>query len=436
MTADRLFVPDFKPQPYWWDTAELPAGSGAPLPSRADVVIIGGGYTGLSCALELAKRGVQAVVIEAERIGFNASSRNGGMVSGNTKVASLAKSGVFGQELGERLVKETMGVLDFTETLIATHKIDCDYRRSGRVNLAYSRKHYEAQAKAVDWVAGVTGGDAHMLPRERQREEIGSDHYNGGQVVANAGSLNPTKYVRGLAEAARQAGALLVDKTRVTGMKRENGAWVVSTDGGTITATKVMAGTNGYTGPATPWLQRRIVPVASFIIATEELPAALTKELVPKGRMLADSRRVLNYFRLSPDGKRVLWGGRVGTADMDARESGLRLHRKMTAVWPQLGDVRITHSWNGNVAFTFDFIPHIGQHNGLHYAMGCQGSGVPMQSWLGTQIAREIAGGANERSAFAEVAFPTKPFYTGNPWFLPIVLAWYRLRDRIDRMSS
>lgn len=436
MTADRLFVPDFKPQPYWWDTAELPAGSGAALPARADVVIIGGGYTGLSCALELAKRGVQAVVIEAESIGFNASSRNGGMVSGNTKVASLAQSGVFGQELGERLVKETMGVLDFTETLIATHRIDCDYRRSGRVNLAYSREHYEAQAKAVEWVARITGGDAHMLPRERQREEIGSDHYCGGQVVANAGSLNPTKYVKGLAEAARRAGALLVDKTRVTGMKRENVAWVVNTDKGTITATNVMAGTNGYTGQATPWLQRRIVPVASFIIATEELPAGLTRELVPNGRMLADSRRVLNYFRLSPDGKRVLWGGRVGTTDMDARESGRRLHRKMTAVWPQLSDVRITHSWNGNVAFTFDFIPHIGQHNGLHYAMGCQGSGVPMQSWLGAQIAREIAGGANERSAFAEVAFPTKPFYTGNPWFLPIVLAWYRLRDRIDRMST
>jgi len=210
----------------------------------------------------------------------------------------------------------------------------------------------------------------------------------------------------------------------------------VKTERGTIRAGNVMVGTNGYTGKATPWLMRRIVPVASFLIATEELPADVTRELVPNGRMLADSRRVLNYFRLSPDGKRVLWGGRVGTADMDARESGRRLHAIMTTVWPQLRDARISHSWNGNVAFTFDFIPHIGQHRGMHYAMGCQGSGVPMQTWLGYQIAREIIGGGNERSAFAEPYFPSLPFYGGNPWFLPIVLAWYRLRDRIDRMSS
>lgn len=436
MTTDRLFTPDFKPQPYWWEMAQPQGAGDAALPARADVVIVGGGYTGLSCALELARQGARPVVVEAQRIGFNASSRNGGMVSGNTKVASLAKSGTFGKELSERMVKEAMGVLDFTERLIAEHKIDCDYGRGGRINLAYSRKHYDAQAKAADWIAGITGGEVHMLPRERQREEIGSDFYCGGQVVAHAGGLNPAKYVRGLAEAAQRAGALLVDNTPVTGMTRVNGEWVVNTPRGTIRAGNVMVGTNGYTGKATPWLRRRIVPVASFIIATEELPVDVTRELVPNGRMLADSRRVLNYFRLSPDGKRVLWGGRVGTADMDARESGRRLHRIMTTIWPQLADARISHSWNGNVAFTFDFVPHIGEHKGMHYAMGCQGSGVPMQTWLGYQIAREILGGANQRSAFAELSFPTLPLYGGNPWFLPIVLAWYRLRDRIDRMSS
>lgn len=436
MTADSLFAPGFKPQPYWWDAAEPQSVSSPTLPEKTDVVVVGSGYTGLSCAIELARQGIQVVVLEKDRIGFNASSRNGGMVSGNSKVASLVQAGKFDKELTDRLVNETMGVLDFTENLIREHNIDCDYVRGGRVNLAYSPKHYDSQARMVDWLAGLTGGRAYMLPRERQREEIGSDHYCGGMVVENAGGLHPAKYVRGLAEAARKAGATLVDQTAVTGMKHINGEWVVNTARGPIRATNVMVGTNGYTGKATPWLQRRIVPVASFLLATEELPDDVTRELVPNNRMLADSRRVLNYFRLSPDRKRVLWGGRVGTADMDPRESGRRLHDMMINVWPQLKQARITHSWNGNVAFTFDFVPHIGQHNGMHYAMGCQGSGVPMQSWLGYQIAREIAGGANQRSAFAELPFPTMPFYTGNPWFLPIVLAWYQLRDRIDRMSA
>jgi glycine/D-amino acid oxidase-like deaminating enzyme len=435
MTADNLFAPGFKPLPYWWDAAEPLSLSAPELPQKTDVVVVGSGYTGLSCAIELARQGIGVVVLDKDRIGFNASSRNGGMVSGNVKVASLVKAGPYSDELKERLVKETMGVVDFTENLIREHNIDCDYRRGGRVNLAYSTKHYDYQCKAVDWIAEITGGKAYMVPRERIREEIGSDHYCGGMVVEHAGGLHPAKYVRGLAQAALKAGATLIDETLVTGMKQVNGEWVVTTNRGTIRATNVMVGTNGYTGKATPWLQRRMVPVASFILVTEELPDELTRELVPNNRMLADSRRVLNYFRLTPDCKRVLWGGRVGTADMDARESGRRLHQMMTTAWPQLKDARITHSWNGNVAFTFDFVPHIGEHRGMHYAMGCQGSGVPMQSWLGYQIARQISGKTNQRSAFAELTFPTVPTYTGNPWFLPIVLAWYKLRDRIDRMS-
>jgi glycine/D-amino acid oxidase-like deaminating enzyme len=183
-------------------------------------------------------------------------------------------------------------------------------------------------------------------------------------------------------------------------------------------------------------MQRRIVPVASFLIATEPLAPELAAELVPNRRMLADTRRVLNYFRLSPDGRRVLWGGRVGTAAMDPRESARRLHAVMTRVWPQLRHTRISHSWTGNVAFTFDFRPHLGSHQGMHYALGCQGNGVAMQSWLGFQAARMIAGTANEPSALADLPFPTAPFYDGRPWFLPMMLNWYRLRDQIDRMAA
>jgi glycine/D-amino acid oxidase-like deaminating enzyme len=175
------------------------------------------------------------------------------------------------------------------------------------------------------------------------------------------------------------------------------------------------------------------VPVGSFMIATEELPDDLTRRLVPKGRVLADTRRVLSYFRLSPDGRRVLWGGRVGTGPLDLQTSARRLYKVMCTVWPELQDYKVTHSWMGNVAFTFDFLPHLGVENGMHYALGCQGSGVAMQTWLGTQAALKIAGASNRPSAFDGLPFPTMPLYSGNPWFLPGVLAWYKVRDAIDR---
>lgn len=436
MPANDLFTPDFQPHPYWWDAAHPVKEADGALPERADVAIIGGGYAGLSCALELRRQGVEAVVIEADEIGFNASSRNGGLVTGGVKLALSDFSRELGKERADRLTAEAIGTLQFLEDLIAREQIDCDFEKTGRFVAAYSRKHYDHLAANSDRIAALTGARCEMVPRERQREEIGSDHYRGGQFVEAAGGLHPAKYVRGLAEAARRAGAKLVDRTKVQRMSRSADGWRLETSAGAITAQKVMVATNGYTGEATPWMRRRVVPVASFLIATEPLPDGLAAELVPNRRMLADTRRVLSYFRLSPDGRRVLWGGRVGTAAMDPRESARRLHAVMTTVWPQLRDVRVSHSWNGNVAFTFDFRPHLGSHEGVHYALGCQGNGVAMQSWLGFQAARAIAGAANEPSAFANLPFPTAPLYDGRPWFLPMMLAWYRLRDQIDRMAS
>ncbi|WP_137388717.1 NAD(P)/FAD-dependent oxidoreductase [Rhodoligotrophos defluvii] len=436
MSFESLFAPDFKGRPYWWEAAEPASPSPGELPQRSDVVVVGGGYTGLSCALELARRGTSVTVLDADAIGFNASSRNGGLVNGGLKLALADMSGQLGAERADRLVREAIGTLPFIEDLIGREGIDCDFQRTGRFVCAYSRKHYDELAAKVDRIAELTGAPAYMVPPERQREEIGSDHYRGGQLVEAAAGLHPAKYVRGLAQAAERAGAMLFGKTRVTRLQRNGGRWQVETERGAIACEEVMIGTNAYTGPATPWLRRRVVPVASFLIATEPLPDALTRDLVPRGRVLADSRRVLSYFRLSPDGRRVLWGGRVGTAAMDPRESGRRLHAMMCRVWPQLQDVRITHSWTGNVAFTFDFIPHLGQHQGMHYALGCQGSGVAMQSWLGYQAARNMIGGPNEQSAFTGLPFPTIPLYDGRPWFLPGMLAWYKLRDHIDRLAG
>lgn len=436
MRAHPLFAPGFRAKPWWWEAAEPVAGPPVALPGEAEVAIIGGGYTGLSAALTLARLGHHPVVLDMEPIGYGASSRNGGMVSGALKLATGDLAATLGPERAERLIREVAGSLGFVEETIAREGIACHYTRSGRFVAAWSRRHWEAMAARAEWLAAVTGGRVWMVPPERTREELGTDHYRGGMVVEAAGALHPALYVQGLARAAARAGAVLIDRTRVTAIARQGDTFRLTTERGTIVARAVLAATNGYTGAATPWLARRLIPVASSIIATEELPAETMARLFPTRRMINDSRRVLNYFRPDPTFTRVLWGGRARFGPVTPEEAAPVLHGFMTAVFPELRDVRISHAWTGNVAFTFDFLPHLGVHEGMHYAVGCQGSGVAMQTWLGHRAALKIAGAANSETAFDGLPFPTLPLYAGRPWFLPLVGAWYRTRDRLDRMAA
>ncbi|WP_439576280.1 NAD(P)/FAD-dependent oxidoreductase [Elioraea sp.] len=229
---------------------------------------------------------------------------------------------------------------------------------------------------------------------------------------------------------------MLIDRTRVTAIARQGNMFRLTTDRGALAARAVLAATNGYTTEATPWLARRLIPVGSYIIATEELPPETMARLFPTRRMISDSRRVLNYVRPDPAFTRVLWGGRASVGPAALERAAPVLHGFMTTVFPELRDVRITHAWTGNVAFTFGFLPHLGVHEGMHYAVGCQGSGVAMQTWLGHRIVLKIAGAANSGTAFDDMPFPTLPLYAGRPWFLPIVGAYYRARDRLDRLAA
>jgi glycine/D-amino acid oxidase-like deaminating enzyme len=219
----------------------------------------------------------------------------------------------------------------------------------------------------------------------------------------------------------------------VTSIARRPGGFALATSRGPVQSREVMVATNGYTGAVTPWLRRRLIPLGSYMIATEPLPAETLRRLVPRGRMLVDTKRVLSYYRLSPDGTRILFGGRASFRRTTAREAAPRLHDFMTAVWPELASARVTHAWTGNVAFTFDLVPHLGVHDGVHYAVGCQGSGVAMATSLGHRTALKIAGKAATPSAFDGLPFPTRPAYRGDPWFLPVVGSVYRLRDWLER---
>jgi glycine/D-amino acid oxidase-like deaminating enzyme len=429
-------------EPYWWDDA-APRNDERRRnrPASADVVVVGGGYTGLACALELARRGVAVCVVEAERIGFGASSRNGGLVAGGIKLALTLQASLtqrLGRDRAEAIAREAVGTLGFLENLLEREGIACHYRRGGRFMPAYAKRHYAQLAAQAERIQGLVGGAVEMVPAARQREELGSDHYHGGMLISESATLHPALFVQGLAEAAERAGATLVDHAEVSALKRRNGGFDIETSRGPIRAGAVMVATNGYTGRFAQSLRRRVIPVESFIIATESLPPEMARRLIPRDRAVADTKRVLSYFRLSPDGRRLLWGGRVGfgVTPTGAALSAGRLRALMLQVFPELRDVRITHSWKGNVAFTFDQMPHLGCLDGLFYALGCQGSGVAMQTWLGTCAAAKIAGGGNQTSAFDGLPFPTLPFYDGRPWFLPLAGNWYRLRDWMDRRAG
>jgi len=441
MAAAALFHPDFKASPFWWEAWRPSAAGAADLPARADVAIVGAGYGGLATALELRRAGTDVVVIEANEFGSGASSRNGGAVSGGVNLGKglSGRRGADRQEIAREaaaMLGDAADSLLLLEEIIAREGIECGYERKGRFVGAYTPRHYDVLAGKLDAINRDADGEAYMLTKARQHEEIASDFYYGGMVVRRSGKLHPALYCKGLLDACRRRGVTLCARTRVTRIARHSGGFLLRTERGELAAREVVIATNGYTGDLTPALQRRVLPVASHIIATEELAPELAASLIPHGKTISDTPRVLTYYRMSPDGRRVLFGGRARFTQVGPRVSVPALHRMMVRRFPQLAHVRITHAWTGNVAFTFDFLPHMGRRDGVHYLLGCNGSGVAMMTYLGTQTARKMLGGANRVSAFDERDFPSVPLYGGNPWFLPLVGGYYRLRDRMDRLFN
>ena len=429
---------DFTPTPYWWEAYRPAAGELVEVPRSARVAIVGGGYAGLSTALELAKQGVDAVVLEKAEPGFGASTRNGGAVSGGVNIGKsfTGRAPDIDPGRAEHILSDAADAFSLIDQLIGEERIDCFWEKSGRFVGAWTKKHFERQSRRLDLLNATAKSGARMVPRERQQEEIASDYYHGGMVVERSGKLHPALYYKGLLDACRRRGVPVCAEAAVGRIAPAGSSWRVETSRGEVRAGDVVIATNGYTGDLTPALRRRVVPVASHIIATEELPADLARSLIPRGRTLSDTRRVLCYYRMSPNGRRMVFGGRARFTQVEAAVSAPILHRYMTARFPQLHGVKVTHAWTGNTAFTLDALPHMGQSDGLHYCLGCNGSGVAMMTYLGWQTARKIAGVANYACSFDTADFPGHPLYSGNPWFLPVVGGWYRLRDRLDRLLA
>jgi glycine/D-amino acid oxidase-like deaminating enzyme len=433
-----IFHSDFTATPFWWEAHKPVVGDRVEVPREARVAIVGGGYAGLSAALELSKLGVDAVVFEKGALGEGASTRNGGAVSGGINVGKSfsGKPAEVDAERAADMLSDAYDAFALVERLIDEETIACSWQKRGRFVGAWTPKHFAYQATRLASLNDAAQSGAYMVPRQRQRDEIASDYYHGGMVVERSASLHPALYYKGLLDACRRRDIAVCADAAVQNIARSGAGWRVATSRGATEAGDIVIATNGYTGTLTPSLRRRIVPVASHIIATEELPDDLACSLVPNGRTLSDTKRVLCYYRMSPDGKRMVFGGRARFTQVDPLLSARVLYTYMTDRFPQLRGARITHGWTGNTAFTLDALPHMGEDEGLHYALGCNGSGIAMMTYLGYQTARKIARAANYACAFDSPEFPDHPLYSGNPWFLPLIGSYYRLRDRLDRMLA
>jgi glycine/D-amino acid oxidase-like deaminating enzyme len=438
MARSDILHPDFRPLPYWWEAYRPAAGDLADVPVAARVAIVGAGYAGLSTALELAKQGLDAVVFEANELGFGASTRNGGAVSGGVNIGKSFSGRTLSVEArrATALLSDAADAFGLVDRLVGEEGIACHWEKRGRFVGAWTRRHFEYQQQRLALLNAGAGSGAYVVPRDRQRDEIASDYYFGGMVVERSGKLHPALYYQGLLEACRRRGVTVCAKAPVLQIARSGSGWRIESGRGAVIAGDVVIATNGYTGRLTPQLRRRVVPIASHIIASEELPADLAASLVPKGRTLSDTKRVLCYYRMSPDGSRMVFGGRARFTACDAATTARVLHGYMVERFPQLRGFRVTHAWNGNTAFTLDALPHMGMRDGLHFCLGCNGSGIAMMTYLGHQTARNIARIANAPCAYDSEDFPTHPLYSGNPWFLPLVGGWYRMRDRLDRMIA
>jgi glycine/D-amino acid oxidase-like deaminating enzyme len=429
----QIFHPDFKARPFWWEAYAPETIAPIELPKEIRVAIIGAGYAGLSAALALNQAGLDCLILDANEPGFGASTRNGGMVSGGVNVAKRYFAKPLSAEESVPFLNDAADAFAHVEDLIARENIACHWTKAGYFLGAWCNAHFRTMEKKVQSLNADAQSGAYIVPAARQREEIGSDYYRGGMVVERAAHIHPALYFKGLFEVIRRRNIPVAAKTPVTNLVQSGSGWTVETPRGTIKAGDVIIATNGYTGNITPQFKRRLVPIGSYIIATEELPPEIAASLSPKNRSFADTRRVLTYYRMSPDGKRLIFGGRAKFGQTDPVETAPILYRFMLDRYPQLKGTRITHAWTGNVAFTLDEMPHMGKLDNLHYALGCNGSGIAMLSYLGFQTGRKIAGHVNRICAFDQEEFPTHPLYHGNTWFVPWIGRYFRTRDWIDR---
>ncbi|MFH8134932.1 NAD(P)/FAD-dependent oxidoreductase [Pantoea osteomyelitidis] len=424
-----------KLESFWQATA--PAFSGAAsgaLPSRADVVVIGGGFTGISAALNLARSGLEVVVLESGQVMSQASARNGGHC--NTGVAQNFSSLVASQgiEQASRFYRAFDNAVSYVESLVDDEQIDCDFRLCGKLKLASKAAHFASLKEAWQLMRSTVDPEIELIGKEDIRREVASDDFHGGLLQKRGGQMHMGKFGVGLAEAAARSGAKIFPHHAVTNITRLDGyRHRLQTAQGDIVADKVLMATGCSNVGPFPWFQRRIVPVGSFIVVTEPLNDDLLRQVLPHDRTYVTSLNIGNYFRTTAD-RRLVFGGRarfaVSNPSSDSR-SGEILQAALTKMFPQLAQARIDYCWGGMVDMTSDRLPRAGEHEGIFYSLGYSGHGTQMSVLMGRIMADLLAGKSNE-NPWQRDSWPALPGYHGKPWFLPLAGLYYKAKDRLS----
>jgi glycine/D-amino acid oxidase-like deaminating enzyme len=420
---------NFKVEPYWWDATPRSGLVPPNLPARADVAIIGSGITGLAAALHLTRGGRYVVVLDRDMLGSGASSRNAGFVGRTFKHSFSRLLRHHGLNFAVAVYREMQAAFDSITETVQREGIACHFRICGRFILAVSPGQYERIAAELELRRRHLGEEYEMVPRARQHVEIGSDAYYGGALVPDLGSIHPGLYHQGLLDRVLAAGAEMHPETPMTRIVPNGSGFTVTTVRGVLQARHVLVATNGYTGPATPWLQRRVVPFDAFMVATEALPADVLDRVLPTGRTYLDDNHNIDFFRRSPDGNHILFGGRTGNGETDPLVMAGVLQARLNRLLPDLAQVSLSRAWTGRCSGTFDLWPHFGVHAGVTYALGYCFAGIPMGTYLGIKAAHRILGSGDADTLFADRPFPTMPLYTGNPWFVPWVMRVWDWQD-------
>jgi glycine/D-amino acid oxidase-like deaminating enzyme len=342
----------------------------------------------------------------------------------------------YGREAVRRMYAASLESIDLVERIVKEEGIDCNFSRCGHLEVACKQAHFDDYAAAAARIKSEFNHELRIIPRNALKSEIGSDIYFGGMVDETSAGVNPALYVHGLAKAAQRHGACLYDHTRVARVSPQSnasgGGFRIETTRGALTAKEVLLASGAYTTAATPALRKKVIPIGSYIIATEVLPDALAAELSPRNRMIYDSKHFLYYYRLTPD-NRMLFGGRAAffpESESTVRESAELLRQGVIQVYPQLRETKVEYVWGGTLDFAFDVMPHSGKIDGMHFALGFAGHGVAAATWMGWKLAGVICGDADD-NPFSRIAFPGAPIglRSGNTWALPLAGAYYKVLD-------